>query len=103
VSVSTTALSNAEKKPATASAAASKRTFGFGAERSSRCNLVVLIVRAAPSLSNSRAAAESALKSFLSGGVGGVCVVLVGHPLDLIKVRALNVSSLFAGAYNCRY
>ena len=32
-------------------------------------------------------AAESALKSFLAGGVGGVCVVLVGHPLDLIKVR----------------
>ena len=27
------------------------------------------------------------LKSFLAGGVGGVCVVLVGHPLDLIKVR----------------
>lgn len=42
---------------------------------------------------------ESALKSFLSGGVGGVCVVLVGHPLDLIKVRmqtgvAGNVSVL---------
>jgi len=32
-------------------------------------------------------AAESALKSFVSGGVGGICVVLVGHPLDLIKVR----------------
>jgi solute carrier family 25 carnitine/acylcarnitine transporter 20/29 len=30
---------------------------------------------------------ESALKSFISGGVGGACVVLVGHPLDLIKVR----------------
>jgi len=30
---------------------------------------------------------ESALKSFLSGGVGGVCAVLVGHPLDLVKVR----------------
>jgi len=44
-------------------------------------------------------AAESALKSFLSGGVGGICVVLVGHPLDLIKVctslpRQLGLPSL---------
>jgi len=31
--------------------------------------------------------AESALKSFISGGIGGACVVLVGHPLDLVKVR----------------
>jgi solute carrier family 25 carnitine/acylcarnitine transporter 20/29 len=30
---------------------------------------------------------ESALKSFISGGVGGACAVLVGHPLDLVKVR----------------
>lgn len=30
---------------------------------------------------------ESALKSFLSGGVGGACVVAVGHPFDLVKVR----------------
>lgn len=35
----------------------------------------------------------SGLKSFLSGGVGGVCVVLVGHPLDLIKVRMQTGSS----------
>lgn len=27
------------------------------------------------------------MKSFVSGGIGGVCVVLVGHPLDLVKVR----------------
>eukprot|EP00282_Hemiselmis_andersenii_P014569 CAMPEP_0114148932 /NCGR_PEP_ID=MMETSP0043_2-20121206/21889_1 /TAXON_ID=464988 /ORGANISM="Hemiselmis andersenii, Strain CCMP644" /LENGTH=345 /DNA_ID=CAMNT_0001243541 /DNA_START=45 /DNA_END=1078 /DNA_ORIENTATION=- len=27
------------------------------------------------------------LKSFLAGGAGGVCLVLVGHPLDTIKVR----------------
>lgn len=30
---------------------------------------------------------DSALKSFLSGGVGGFLCVLVGHPLDLVKVR----------------
>mmetsp|Transcript_21489 Transcript_21489/g.45191 ORF Transcript_21489/g.45191 Transcript_21489/m.45191 type:complete len:347 (+) Transcript_21489:326-1366(+) len=30
---------------------------------------------------------ESALKSFISGGVGGACCVMVGHPLDLVKVR----------------
>eukprot|EP00571_Detonula_confervacea_P014224 CAMPEP_0172298260 /NCGR_PEP_ID=MMETSP1058-20130122/997_1 /TAXON_ID=83371 /ORGANISM="Detonula confervacea, Strain CCMP 353" /LENGTH=335 /DNA_ID=CAMNT_0013007523 /DNA_START=160 /DNA_END=1167 /DNA_ORIENTATION=- len=30
---------------------------------------------------------SSALKSFISGGVGGACCVLVGHPLDLVKVR----------------
>lgn len=29
----------------------------------------------------------SQLKSFLSGGVGGIGLVLVGHPFDLIKVR----------------
>ena len=29
----------------------------------------------------------SALKNFLSGGVGGVCTVVTGHPLDTIKVR----------------
>lgn len=28
-----------------------------------------------------------ALKSFLAGGVGGVCLVLTGHPLDTIKVE----------------
>jgi solute carrier family 25 (mitochondrial carnitine/acylcarnitine transporter), member 20/29 len=26
-------------------------------------------------------------KSFVSGGIGGTCLVLVGHPLDLIKVK----------------
>ena len=30
---------------------------------------------------------KSQLKSFLSGGVGGICLVLVGHPFDLIKVK----------------
>jgi solute carrier family 25 carnitine/acylcarnitine transporter 20/29 len=34
-----------------------------------------------------KSSASSALKSFVSGGVGGACAVLVGHPLDLVKVR----------------
>lgn len=28
-----------------------------------------------------------ALKNFLAGGVGGICVVLSCHPLDTIKVE----------------
>jgi hypothetical protein len=43
---------------------------------------------------------ESGLKSFLSGGFGGVCIVLVGHPLDLVKVCQLFAVFyfIFAGA-----
>lgn len=29
----------------------------------------------------------SSLRALLSGGVGGVCAVVVGHPFDLVKVR----------------
>ncbi len=29
----------------------------------------------------------SLFKSFIAGGAGGICLVLVGHPLDTIKVR----------------
>lgn len=29
----------------------------------------------------------TAVKNFLSGGVGGMCLVVSGHPFDLIKVR----------------
>ena len=29
----------------------------------------------------------SSLKSFIAGGVGGSCLVLVGHPLDTVKVK----------------
>ncbi|CAG8608174.1 7268_t:CDS:10 [Ambispora gerdemannii] len=38
----------------------------------------------------------SGLKSFISGGYGGVAAVLVGHPFDLIKVRLQTAP---AGAY----
>lgn len=39
----------------------------------------------------------SPIKYFLSGGLGGVFTVLVGHPLDTIKVRnkKLTYSSCF--------
>ena len=37
--------------------------------------------------SSSSSSAAAAMKSFISGGVGGACAVLVGHPLDLVKVR----------------
>ena len=28
------------------------------------------------------------IKDFLAGGVGGACLVIVGHPLDTIKVSS---------------
>jgi solute carrier family 25 carnitine/acylcarnitine transporter 20/29 len=45
--------------------------------------------------------AES-VKSFLSGGFGGMCVVFVGHPLDTIKVRLMtDTKHEFKGAMDC--
>jgi solute carrier family 25 carnitine/acylcarnitine transporter 20/29 len=38
----------------------------------------------------------SSLKSFLCGGVGGICLLLVGHPFDTIKVR-LQTMEVVAG------
>lgn len=31
---------------------------------------------------------------FLCGGFGGICTVLVGHPLDTIKVTDYNTSKI---------
>lgn len=47
---------------------------------------------------NDMATADSALKSFLSGGVGGFCTVISGHPLDLVKVRIQTGGDKFANA-----
>lgn len=33
------------------------------------------------------------VKSFVAGGVGGICAVLTGHPFDLVKVRQQTASS----------
>lgn len=36
----------------------------------------------------------SPIKNFLAGGVGGICCVAAGHPLDTIKVRFINIVHL---------
>jgi len=43
---------------------------------------------------------KNSLISFLSGGFGGVCLVLVGHPMDLVKVK-LQTSSQYSGMIDC--
>jgi solute carrier family 25 (mitochondrial carnitine/acylcarnitine transporter), member 20/29 len=48
------------------------------------------------------------LKQFIAGGVGGGCLVLVGQPLDTIKVRLQTQATpkageafKYAGALDC--
>lgn len=47
------------------------------------------------------------LEYFFCGGVGGICSVLVGHPLDTIKVRLQTMSTkpgekpLYSGTWDC--
>lgn len=36
------------------------------------------------------------IRSFVAGGAGGVCAVVVGHPFDLVKVRLQTAAQ---GAY----
>ena len=51
---------------------------------------------------------QSAWKNFIAGGVGGVCAVSSGHPLDTIKVRLQTMptpqpgqSPLYRGTWDC--
>ncbi|KAL7746809.1 carnitine transporter [Sorochytrium milnesiophthora] len=53
-----------------------------------------------PADTPSKAQQPSALKSFISGGFGGICLVAAGHPLDLIKVR-LQTSNQYKGMVDC--
>ncbi|TRY97352.1 hypothetical protein DNTS_031693 [Danionella cerebrum] len=50
----------------------------------------------------------SPVKNFIAGGLGGVCLVSVGHPLDTVKVRLQTQPkplpgrfSLYAGTFDC--
>jgi len=43
-------------------------------------------------------------KNFISGGFGGMCTVVVGHPFDTVKVRLQTQSAtspLYSGAWDC--
>ncbi len=60
------------------------------------------------SSSSAERQAPGALNNLIAGGVGGVCIVLVGHPLDTIKVRLQTQpkvgpgeSPLFSGTLDC--
>ncbi|CAG2060149.1 unnamed protein product [Timema podura] len=50
---------------------------------------------------------SSPIKYFLSGGFGGFCTVVAGHPLDTIKVRLQTMpvntgeSPLYKGTWDC--
>jgi len=52
-------------------------------------------------------AKPSATKSFLAGGAGGACLVLVGHPLDTIKVKIQTMEikagqePMYKGTWDC--
>lgn len=50
----------------------------------------------------------SPVKYFISGGFGGICTVIAGHPLDTIKVRLQTMpkpksgeSPLYTGTWDC--
>jgi solute carrier family 25 carnitine/acylcarnitine transporter 20/29 len=39
------------------------------------------------------------VRSFIAGGVGGICAVVVGHPFDLVKVRMQTAEKgVYSGA-----
>ncbi|EGC42606.1 carnitine/acyl carnitine carrier [Histoplasma capsulatum var. duboisii H88] len=49
-----------------------------------------------PAASN---ASVAQIKSFVAGGAGGICAVIVGHPFDLVKVRLQTAEKgVYSGA-----
>ncbi|KAG2185539.1 hypothetical protein INT44_002332 [Umbelopsis vinacea] len=43
----------------------------------------------------------SSIKSFIAGGFGGVCSVLVGQPFDLVKVRLQTTEGIYKSTFDC--
>lgn len=57
---------------------------------------------------NNEKPATSPLKHFISGGFGGICTVITGHPLDTIKVRLQTMPTpevgkqpMYLGTFDC--
>ncbi|XP_044764677.1 congested-like trachea protein [Coccinella septempunctata] len=51
---------------------------------------------------------DSAIEYFVCGGFGGICTVIVGHPLDTVKVRLQTMpvpkpgeQALYKGTFDC--
>lgn len=62
----------------------------------------------AVSIESSSTEKTSPIKYFLSGGFGGICTVVAGHPLDTIKVRLQTMPvpisgqpPLYTGTFDC--
>jgi len=57
--------------------------------------------------STEKKAQPGLIKTFIAGGVGGACLVLVGHPLDTIKVRIQTMviepgkQAPYSGTFDC--
>lgn len=59
-------------------------------------------IEAMSTASDQSAAIRQSVKSFLSGGIGGIALVLVGHPFDLIKVRLQTAGpGVYKGLLDC--
>ncbi|KAI8978462.1 mitochondrial carrier domain-containing protein [Pilobolus umbonatus] len=48
-----------------------------------------------------KASTASSVKSFLSGGFGGMAAVLVGQPFDLVKVRLQTSEGVYKNTFDC--
>lgn len=59
-------------------------------------------------MSNSNSSVVTSIKQLVAGGVGGVCLILAGHPMDTIKVRIQTMPTpapgqrpLYKGTLDC--
>ncbi|OQV17855.1 Mitochondrial carnitine/acylcarnitine carrier protein [Hypsibius exemplaris] len=65
-----------------------------------------LVVEITDSLGSTNNRNISPLNDFLAGGIAGACLIVVGHPLDTIKVRLQTSSGygslpVYSGTYDC--